>query len=145
MIHRAWTFEAGNCEDFTKTAAFLAKVDGTMAGTYARETGQPEEECLRMMSEETWLTAQEAVDLGFADRIAENQAKAQAADLSGWNLSAYAKAPHAAGQPAHAPQDAFLAGRQQPQDDDTTTNHDRERYDRLAALHGTPRPASRAA
>lgn len=150
MIHRAWTFEAGNCEDFAKAAAWLEKVDGTMATTYASETGMDPEEIKRMMSEETWLTAQESVDMGFADRIAEPSAKAQAS----WNLSVYSKAPNLPpNQQGGKEQDEDGKHQADPPSAATATAgenskdtvDDRERYERLARLHGSPRPDSRAA
>ncbi|MBI9080841.1 MAG: Clp protease ClpP [Pseudodesulfovibrio sp.] len=89
MIHKGWTCACGNSDDFIGTAELLEKVDGTMAQTYADETGQSVEDIIHMMAEETWLTGQESVDLGFADRLADESPKAN----SEWNLAAYAKAP----------------------------------------------------
>lgn len=89
MIHKAWTIAFGNSEDLMDTAALLEKIDSSLVATYAKETGQEAEQIGAWMSAETWFTAQEAVDYGFADKIAENAPKAKAA----WNLSAYAHAP----------------------------------------------------
>lgn len=144
MIHRAWTIEAGNCEDFAKSAAWLEKVDATMRDTYAVETGQKPDEIMRMMAEETWLNAQESVDMGFADRIAEAPEKAQA----NWNLSVYAKAPKPNAQNqdnagAATPPPAPAASASAEPEEEPVPN--RERYERLSRLHGTPQPDSRAA
>ncbi|OIO03161.1 MAG: peptidase S14 [Desulfovibrionaceae bacterium CG1_02_65_16] len=146
MIHRAWCLEAGNCEDFTKTAAWLEKVDGTLAATYASETGLELPEIIRMMSDETWMTAQESVDLGFADRIAEPAAKAQA----GWNLSAYSRAPkpHAQAQddvPAPVTDNPETEQADNAESAASETVSNRDRYERLSRLHGSPQPDSRAA
>lgn len=89
MIHKAWTYAWGNSRDLSEAAALLEKIDGTLVATYAERTGQTPEQIGDWMSAETWFTAQEAVEHGFADRVAETESKAQAA----WNLSAYAKAP----------------------------------------------------
>lgn len=142
MIHKAWTLEAGNSDDFAKTAAWLAKVDSTLEATYAEETGQSLEEVQRMMAEETWMTAQEAVDLGFADRIAEPAAKAQAS----WNLSVYDRAPKPTAKETDddgaVPAPSPLAA--EPAEEKDVPN--RERYERLSRLHGSLRTAdSRAA
>lgn len=88
MIHKAWTLSVGNADDLIQTADLLEKIDGTLASTYAQRSGQDVETIANMMAAETWFTAQEAVDLGLADSIAES-VKARA----GWNLSAYSKAP----------------------------------------------------
>jgi ATP-dependent Clp protease protease subunit len=90
MIHKAWTVGWGNSDDLLATAALLEKIDDTLADTYVAETGQKKDEIVSMMAAETWLTSKEAVDLGFADRVAEAAPKASA---TGWNLAAYANAP----------------------------------------------------
>lgn len=144
MIHRAWTLEAGNCEDFAKTAAWLAKVDDTLRDTYAADTGQKPDEIMRMMEAETWLNAQECIDLGFADRIAEAPEKVQA----NWDLSVYAKAPKAqAAPPAEITDDppAPPAPSAEQDEDGATTDHTRERFEHLARLHGLSRTDSRSA
>lgn len=99
MIHKAWTFAYGNADDLQATAELLSKIDGTLVTTYVDRTGQSAEKVAEWMTAETWFTAQEAIDAGFADSIADSQPKAQAA----WNLSAYAKAPQPPAEPP-APQ-----------------------------------------
>jgi ATP-dependent Clp protease protease subunit len=89
MIHKAWTVAFGNADDLMDMAALLEKVDGSLIATYARETGQTPEQIGEWMSAETWFNAEEAVEHGFADSIAEAAPKASAA----WNLAAYAHAP----------------------------------------------------
>lgn len=89
MIHKAWTVGWGNADDLLATAALLEKIDASLVDTYAAETGLPKDEIAAMMSAETWLTSAEAVEKGFADRVAEDVPKAS----SGWNLAAYANAP----------------------------------------------------
>ena len=87
MIHKAWTWTAGNADDLAKEAGLLAKIDGTLAQTYADRTGKDVETINGWMADETWFTADEAVEYGFADKLAETEARAE------WNLSAYAHAP----------------------------------------------------
>lgn len=96
MIHKAWTMAYGNADDLIQTADLLEKIDSTLVDTYAVRTKQDPKQIADWMGAETWFTAQEAVDAGFADRIAETKAKAQV-----WDLSAYAKAP--APQPESEP------------------------------------------
>jgi ATP-dependent Clp protease, protease subunit len=107
MIHKAWTMTYGNADELMTEAALLEKIDGTLADTYAARTGKKADEVLDLMAAETWFSAQEAVDAGFADRIADSEPKAKAA----WNLSAYDKAPklpepEPQPQPEHAQVDA---------------------------------------
>lgn len=88
MIHKAWTGMWGNANDLRKEADLLDKIDGTLAETYASKTGKVLDQVSSWMAEETWFTAAEALEHGFATSIAETEAKAGA-----WNLSAYDKAP----------------------------------------------------
>lgn len=90
MIHKAWTGMWGNAEDLRKEADLLDKIDGTLAETYAEKTGKDVAAISEWMAAETWFTAQEALEAGFATSIAEAEAKALA-----WDLSAYDNAPKA--------------------------------------------------
>ena len=93
MIHNSWTFAVGNADDLAKTAALLAKIDGTIAETYAARGAKTADEFSDLMSEETWFTPQEAVDAGLADEVAP-EAVGNAKNAA-WNLSAYERAPAA--------------------------------------------------
>lgn len=90
MIHKAWTIAFGNADDLLATAELLDKIDGTLVQTYVDRTGQKAEQVSAWMAAETWFTAQEAIDAGFADELADTSPKAQA---GAWNLSAYDRAP----------------------------------------------------
>lgn len=90
MIHNAWTLSMGNAADMRATADLLDKIDGTIVADYQRKTSMDPEIIKQMMAAETWLTAQESIDFGFADEIATND-KGRAKNA--WNLSAYANAP----------------------------------------------------
>ncbi|NTX44217.1 Clp protease ClpP [Burkholderia cepacia] len=93
MIHNAWTFAMGNADDLRESAKLLDAVDASLVRTYAKETGQSEDDISAWMAAETWMSSDEAVQRGFADRLAGAVADAQA---SAWNLSAYDRAPNAA-------------------------------------------------
>lgn len=88
MIHNAWTIAVGNRHDFGETAAVLAKIDDALARTYAARTSTGIRAIKQMMDDETWLTAKEAKDAGFATAIgtsAEPKAK--------FDLSVFASVP----------------------------------------------------
>jgi ATP-dependent protease ClpP protease subunit len=90
MIHKGWTCAIGNADEMRSTAELLDKVDASICGQYARKTGIDAEKCMAMMKDETWFTAQEAIDQGFVDGFAQGaKAKAKAE----WDLSAYKNAP----------------------------------------------------
>lgn len=89
MIHKAWTIAFGNADDMRQQAGLLDKIDGSIAADYVDKTGQDLQQILDWMAAETFFLDQEAVDLGFADRIAEAAPKNQIS----WDLSAYQHAP----------------------------------------------------
>lgn len=89
MIHQAMTYAVGNAKDMHATAAMLEKIDRVLVDLYVEATGQTEERIAEWMAAETWFSAQEAVDAGFASSIATAEAK----NLKAWNLSSYANAP----------------------------------------------------
>jgi ATP-dependent Clp protease protease subunit len=91
MIHKAWTLAFGNSDDLIKTADLLEQVDASLVKTYAEHTGQSADKIESMMAAETWMEADRAVELGFADRVAENPKKAKAS--AKWDLSAYQNSP----------------------------------------------------
>jgi ATP-dependent Clp protease protease subunit len=121
MIHKAWTCRCGNANDFVDSAAQLEKLDGTMADTYSEKTGLKVAKISEMMTAETWLTGSEAVELGFADRVAESNKQAS---VSGWDLSAYENAP----QPPATAED------ESKEEDDEAETEARERRLRLIEL-----------
>lgn len=88
MIHNAFGMAYGDKSALRKTADFLEKLELSIIEDYTTKTGKSAEEISAMMEDETWMTAQEALDNGFIDRIAGT-----ASVKNTWNLSAYAKAP----------------------------------------------------
>ncbi len=103
MVHRAWGMAIGNEQDMRETADLLAKIDGTIADTYALRSGKDKAAWLDIMAAETWFDAQEAVAAGLADRLIDENLQRPAAQ---WDLSAYKAAPWQpkAEGPAPAPQ-----------------------------------------
>ena len=94
MIHNAWVFAAGNKNDLREVADVLDKIDAALAKTYTERTGIPEKDVAGMMSDETWLSATDAVDKGFADSVlgAESGDDAQKA---AFDISVFAHPPAA--------------------------------------------------
>ncbi len=71
MIHLPRGGEFGNADAMRSMAVRLEQVTESMISTYTARSGQTREAVAEMMAAETWLTADEAVRLGFADEIAE--------------------------------------------------------------------------
>ena len=91
MIHNASGMAWGDKTAMRETANLLEKVEGSIINDYQTKTGKSDKEIAAMMEAETWMTAQEALENGFIDRI--STAKSTASNT--WNLAAYAKAPQA--------------------------------------------------
>lgn len=72
MIHNPWTFAYGTAEELRKTADMMDKARDGILAAYRRKAPSIEDaELLRMLDDETWLTAEEAVALGLADVVGE--------------------------------------------------------------------------
>ncbi|MFD1335733.1 head maturation protease, ClpP-related [Oceanobacillus iheyensis] len=71
MIHQASTFEYGNASVFEKAAKDLRKVDKAVTVSYRKRFVGSDEELTKLLNDETWLNADEAVALGFADKVAD--------------------------------------------------------------------------
>lgn len=71
MIHDAAGIAVGNSETMKDLAQRLDKVSDNIASIYAERAGGTVEDWRTAMRAETWYSAQEAVDAGLADRIAE--------------------------------------------------------------------------
>lgn len=71
MIHNPWTFAVGDKDELAKVVEMLEKTGDSIASIYVARTGKSEEEIADLLAAETWMTAQEAVDLGFATEAQE--------------------------------------------------------------------------
>jgi len=69
MIHRVMCGMQGNVDDCAETMAWLKEQDMNVANMYAKRTGMDPEECLALMKAETWMFAQEAIDIGLMDSM----------------------------------------------------------------------------
>lgn len=98
MVHGAWTMGMGNATDFREIAARLDKVDGSIQTTYMKKTGLDHSKVVDLMNAETWMSAQEAFDLGFIDNIGEPLQMAAHFDMSKFNFK---KNPPEARMPSH--------------------------------------------
>lgn len=124
MIHQAWTLAIGNSGELRDTADLLDKVDGSIINSYAKKTQKKcsAEEIQSMMASETWLTADEALEKGFVDRVYTGEAVSNL-----WNLSAYDNVPDSYLQ-------NFLAKTKNAVAEEEPILYDRERFERRIAL-----------
>ena len=76
MIHDPSTIAMGNAKDMEKAITTLNEVKESIINAYAYKTGLTRNRISKLMSDETWLNAKKAVELGFADEILfENKPK----------------------------------------------------------------------
>ncbi len=69
MIHRSSTVSQGNSDNLASDLQGLDSTDQAIANVYAEKTGMDVQHIYQMMSDETWINAQDAVKDGFADEI----------------------------------------------------------------------------
>lgn len=115
MIHNASAIAWGDKVEMRAMADLLEKVEGPIVQGYMDKTGKTQEEIVAWMDAETWFTGAEAVEHGFADRLAEPPAKGDNAGAGNtWNLAGVFKhapaqvadpEPPAVQTPAPAPAD----------------------------------------
>lgn len=74
MIHNVSMYGAsGDYHDMQKNAEILKQMNTALAGAFTHKTGKCEEEILKIMDKETWLTANQCVEYGFVDEIMGQQ------------------------------------------------------------------------
>lgn len=69
MIHNASTSASGPHQAMDSTSQMLQVTDSTIAKAYTIKSGKSEEEMRALMEKETWLTADQAKELGLIDGI----------------------------------------------------------------------------
>ena len=102
MIHNAWTIAAGDAAQMRKTAELLDKTRDGIVAAYRNKCGLTDDEIVAMMDAETWMTAAEAKDRGFADQI-EAPVKLQASVRTGELLARFEHTPEALLKALEAP------------------------------------------
>lgn len=71
MIHKGWTWARGNADELRKVANMLEKIDAAADETYMKKFNGTKEELLALIGNETYLTAEEALEKGFYDEVIE--------------------------------------------------------------------------
>ena len=70
MIHNVHMRGAsGDYHDMQHNAEVLKRMNEALANSYMAKTGRDQDEILKLMDRETWLTANQALELGFVDAI----------------------------------------------------------------------------
>ena len=82
MVHDPSGVVIGTSKEMRELADALDKIKQSLISAYAAKSGAERDEIGRLMAEETWLTADEAVELGLADGIEAPLRMAANFDLS---------------------------------------------------------------
>ena len=75
MVHNPLTVAIGDSEEMQKAIAMLSEVKESIINAYEIKTGQSRAKLSHLMDAETWLNANKAIELGFADGILEDEKK----------------------------------------------------------------------
>ncbi|HEQ1040545.1 TPA: head maturation protease, ClpP-related [Streptococcus pyogenes] len=77
MVHKAlFNWVAGNSDDLDKASNALKSSDKAIVNAYVAKTGLSEDEIMNLMRNETFMSAQDAVEKGFADEVMSFEAVA---------------------------------------------------------------------
>ena len=70
-------------EEYEGLRRDLSTLDGVMARLYAKRSGRSEEEMSTLMTDERWLSAEEALSLGLVDEIIGDESAGEGVGVSG--------------------------------------------------------------
>lgn len=93
MIHDGWTAAAGNAADFAKLVDLLDRTSNTIASVYAEKAGGDTTFWRERMREETWYSADEALEAGLVDEVEGQARKREDFDLSMYAHAGRSNAP----------------------------------------------------
>jgi ATP-dependent Clp protease protease subunit len=94
MIHDPAGMVAGGPEELASFADMLSQMRDSIAKAYSDRTGIKIDEIRQMMAKETWLSAKDAVKMGFADEV---EKPIQMAAHAGFDLKCYLNVPRSFG------------------------------------------------
>jgi ATP-dependent Clp protease, protease subunit len=78
MIHNPWTMAWGDAAELRKVADVLDKYRDSIVDAYTDKSKKDKKAIVKILDAETWYTAQEAVDAGFADSVGDLESDAPA-------------------------------------------------------------------
>ena len=79
MVHNPLTIAIGDSEEMQKAMDMLTEVKESIINAYQIKTNQSRAKISHWMDAETWMNANKAMELGFADGVLEDGKRQQAA------------------------------------------------------------------
>lgn len=80
MIHNPLTIAIGDSDEMKKAVEMLNEVKESIINAYEIKTGQARVKISHWMDAETWMNANKAIELGFADGILNDEKRAKQAE-----------------------------------------------------------------
>lgn len=71
MIHNAWGGATGDSAEMRRMADLLDAVTGSVCDTYVSRTGNEMKQVKKWMDDETWMSAKDCLERGFATTVIE--------------------------------------------------------------------------
>ena len=88
MIHNPMTMAFGDSGEMQKAIDMLDEVKESIVNAYEIKTGMSRARISHLMDSETWMNANKAIELGFADDILEDKKKKCATDDVAFSFAA---------------------------------------------------------
>ena len=82
MIHNPATIAMGDHKDMKKAIDMLSEVKESIINAYELKTGQSRTTLSHLMDAETWMNANKAIELGFADGFINDRKKNETVNLA---------------------------------------------------------------
>lgn len=77
MIHDPWTVAMGGAKEFAQVVKMLKALKKGIVETYQSKTDLDADVLAKMMEDETWMSAQKALELGFVDEVISERGASQ--------------------------------------------------------------------
>jgi ATP-dependent Clp protease protease subunit len=82
MVHNPLTIAIGDSDEMKKAIEMLAEVKESIVNAYQIKTSQSRAKISHWMDAETWMNANKAIELGFADGVLEDEKRKTADDVT---------------------------------------------------------------
>jgi ATP-dependent Clp endopeptidase proteolytic subunit ClpP len=139
MVHNPWSFAMGNADELRDTADTLDKIGDSLQATYVAATGQSSDKIKELLAKDSWLTADESLELGFATEVID-EVKAKASfDMARADLPENVKAAmklSAEPEPKETPEEEAPAEKEVPVDEEQPANPIADQVETLVKAAG---------
>ena len=82
MIHDPWTITIGNADDHRVSISMLKELKKGVVEAYSAKSTLDQSQIEKMMADETWMSAQTALENGFVDEIISQPASTRAMGIA---------------------------------------------------------------